>query len=49
MCNIDFGLKIIGSLEAPRAKTAKRVGSRINLTFRISDSIKPVYYGGRTA
>lgn len=21
---------------------------RINLTYRISDSIKPVYYGGRT-
>jgi alkylated DNA repair dioxygenase AlkB len=29
-------------------KTSKRIGPRINLTFRISDSTKPVYYVNQT-
>ena len=27
-------------------KTAKKVGARINLTFRIPESAKPVYFAG---
>jgi len=30
-------------------KTSKPIGPRINLTFRISDSTKPVYYAGQTS